>query len=125
MNVTSVTTPWNATFVGWAVRQAGAEPPKAAPAAASWRLWGEEVNPASMTPGVVAVFGPDAPATKISFAGIMLRRQPDCIEVVAGNVADRVVITCIKTSKLVSARRPVIPLPETAPVDSSAKTKGE
>ena len=78
-----------------------------------------------MTPGVVAVFAPEAASATSGFAGIMLRRQPDCVEVVAGNVADRVVITCIKTSRLVSARRPVMPLPEMAPADSAAETNGE
>jgi uncharacterized protein (TIGR02594 family) len=125
MNVTSVTMPWNATFVGWVARQAGAEPPNGAARAATWRTWGEDVNPANMTPGVVAVFAPETPTAGSGFVGIMLRRQADCIEVVAGNVADRVVITCVKASRLVSARRPMMPPPEAAPAAGAAPPRGE
>jgi uncharacterized protein (TIGR02594 family) len=125
MEVTSVTMPWNATFVGWVAKQAGAEPPKGAARAANWRQWGENVEFDKMTPGMVALFAPQQATAMSGFVGIMLRRQGDCIEVIAGNVADRVVITCVKASRLVSARRPVMRPPDPAPAEGAAQPKGE
>jgi len=124
MNVSSVTTPWNGAFVGWVAKQAGAEPPSGAAAAARWGRWGEDVDRTAITPGMVALFSPGNTASS-GFVGIMLRRQGDCIEVVAGNVADRVVITCVKASRLVSARRPVMRAPDPAPAEGAAAPKGE
>jgi uncharacterized protein (TIGR02594 family) len=124
MEVTSVTMPWSGAFIGWVARQAGAEPPRGAAANASWRQWGETVELDKMTPGMVALFQPPS-AARSGFVGIMLRRQGDCIEVIAGNVADRVVITCVKASRLVSARRPVLRPPDPAPAEGAAQPKGE
>jgi hypothetical protein len=58
-----------------------------------------------MTPGMVAVFAPNTPSTS-GLGGVVLRRQPNFIEVVMGNVANRVVITCIRESRLAGVRRP-------------------
>lgn len=125
MNVTSVTMPWSGAFIGWVARQAGAEPPRDAAVNASWGHWGDAVELTKIAPGMVAVFTPTSPAARSGFVGIMLRRQGDCFEVVAGNVADRVVVTCVKASRLVSARRPAPPPPDTAPPASATPPKGE
>ena len=124
MEVTSVTMPWSGAFIGWVARQAGAEPPRAAAVNANWRQWGENVEFDKVTPGMVAVFTPGGVGS--GFVGIMLRRQGDCVEVVAGNVADRVVITCVKASRLVSVRRPAVRPPDPAPAEGMAQQpKGE
>jgi uncharacterized protein (TIGR02594 family) len=123
MEVTSVTMPWSGAFIGWVARQAGAEPPRAAAVNANWRQWGENVEFDKVTPGMVAVFTPGGVGS--GFVGIMLRRQGDCVEVIAGNVADRVVITCVKASRLVSVRRPAVRPPDPAPAEGMAQPKGE
>jgi hypothetical protein len=93
------------------VRQAGAEPPNGAASFLKWRDWGIDVPPSELGPGMVAVYRLDTAAglpqsTSRLLVGVVLRRQPDCIETIIGNVADRVVITCVAANLLTGVRRP-------------------
>jgi hypothetical protein len=102
--------PWGGAFVAWIARQAGAPPPQGAAAFASWRNWGVEVPPQEAGPGDLAIFqlgaGPDVPESRSRLlVGPVLRRQPDCIETILGNIADRVVVTCVAARLLAGARR--------------------
>ena len=124
MNVSSTDWPWSGAFLGWAVKQAGAQPPRDSARVASWRQWDDEVPESSMSPGMVAVFQPNT-ATRSALAGIVLRRQPSCIEVVMGNIADRVVISCVRANMLVSVRRPAAFRAEAASAASEPAPKGE
>jgi uncharacterized protein (TIGR02594 family) len=119
------TLPWAGAFIGWVVKQAGAEPPTSAPRAAAWREWGEKVAPAGMAPGMVAVFAPLAGSGSSGLVGIVLRRQPQCVEVVMGNVAKRVVISCVAASKLVAVQRPSAFQPADSGAASGPAPKGE
>ena len=118
-NLTSL--PWAGAFIGWVVKQAGAEPAAGAPRAVAWRSWGA---PADVTPGTVAVFAPTNTAST-GVVGIVLRRQSKCIEAVIGNVVDRVVISCVAASRLTDVRRPSSALPESTPDASASKPRGE
>ena len=124
MNVSSTDMPWSGAFLGWAVKQAGAQPPRDSARVASWRQWDEEVPELGMSPGMVAVFQPNT-ATRSGLAGIVLRRQPSCIEVVMGNIVDRVVISCVRANMLVSVRRPAAFRAEAASAASEPAPKGE
>jgi uncharacterized protein (TIGR02594 family) len=104
MNVTS-NLPWNGAFLGWVVKQAGAQPPSGAARVLSWRNWDDEVARADLSPGMVAIFQPTS-SVSTGLGGIVLRAQPNCIEVILGNVADRVVISCVRADTLVTVRRP-------------------
>jgi hypothetical protein len=98
--------PWGTAFVAWTVRQAGLQIPAQNPAAGDgWRNWGEEVSTDAMTPGMVAIYRPKN-RPSVSHSGIVVRRRPNCIEMVAGNIADRVVITCVAVQAISTIRRP-------------------
>ena len=124
MNVSSVTTPWNGAFVGWVAKQAGAEPPSGAAAAARWGRWGEDVDRTAITPGMVALFSPGNTASS-GFVGIMLRRQGDCIEVVAGNVADRCRDHLRQGEPACQRAAPRDACSRPAPAEGAAAPKGE
>jgi hypothetical protein len=101
----SLTFPWGGTFLGYVVRSAGAEPPASAPAFMSWQTWGDAVPADAAAPGDIVIYsrGKLGPMPRL-FAGVMLKRHANCIDVVAGNVADRVVITCVRTAPLAVRR---------------------
>jgi hypothetical protein len=124
MNVTSTDFPWSGAFIAWVARQASLEPVSQAQLVARWKEWNEEVAEPNMSPGMVAVFQPTGP-TRSGLAGIVLRRQPNCIEVVMGNIADRVVISCVRANMLVSLRRPVSIRPDPKPVTREPTPRGE
>ncbi|MCF3643096.1 hypothetical protein LXM94_24350 [Rhizobium sp. TRM95111] len=90
--------PWGGVFLSWVVTSAGFEPPKAAPSFLAWQEWGRAVPPADAGPGMLAIFQRDGVPESRSrlMIGVILRVQPECIEIVGGNVADRVAITCIE-----------------------------
>jgi hypothetical protein len=98
--------PWGTAFVAWTVRQAGLQIPAGSPAAGDgWRSWGNDASTDAITPGTVAIYRSNNPRS-ISHSGIVIRRRPNCIEMVAGNIADRVVITCVAAPAISAIRRP-------------------
>lgn len=106
--------PWSGAFLAWVVSKAGGEPPEGAAQNERWRSWGADVAPTAALPGMVATFrfprSGESPAAGRHLSGIILRQQPDCTEVVAANIANRVVITCVAATYLLAVRRPVEPI---------------
>lgn len=102
----SQVTPWGGAFLNWVMRKSGAPTPGSASFTA-WLTWGEPVSMDKSAAGMVVIF--DFPgltqAPSGLLVGIMTRRKSDCIEVVVGNIADRVVITCVSGS-VKSIRKP-------------------
>jgi hypothetical protein len=114
ITVQNLTTPWGGAFLAWVVRQAGANAPKGPALFLNWQNWDDKVSSDLMAAGMIAIFRldlssdlPQAPSRRL--AGVVVRRQPSCIEIVAGNVADRVVITCVAAQAMDSIRRPRLP----------------
>lgn len=107
----NLTVPWGGAFLAWVVRQSGALPPGGAQSFLNWRNWADSVPRNQLEPGMVAVFRLDEAAglpqaSSRRLIGIVVQRRPDCIEIIAGNIADRVVLTCVVTNLLESIRRP-------------------
>lgn len=92
-----ISLPWSAAFIAFVIERAGLSPPPGAAAGQSWRGWGQPVPAEAISPGMVAVFARPGAATSPArlTVGIVVRRRPDCTEIIAGNIADRVVITCV------------------------------
>jgi uncharacterized protein (TIGR02594 family) len=99
-------TPWGGAFLNWVMRQSGAPVPRSA-AFQSWLTWGEDVPVDKAAPGMITIFDfpglPQAPSKLL--VGIFMRRRAECTEVVVGNIAGRVVITCV-TGSIKSVRKP-------------------
>ena len=59
---------------------------------------------------MIAIFrliGADIPEARSRLlVGVVVRRQKNCVEVVLGNVADRVVLSCVAADLLTDVRRP-------------------
>ena len=90
---------WGGAFLAWAVSQGGGMPPSGAAAFRSWQNWGTAVNPTSVQPGVIAVVETgqqQAPTPSGLMVGVFLHQRADCVEMVTGNIADRVVVTCVQ-----------------------------
>jgi hypothetical protein len=109
--VNDLSAPWGGAFLAWIVRQSGAQPPNSPASFFSWQKWGDDVPPILMTPGMIAVFKLDIAselpqARSRLLVGVFVRRQAGCIEIIAGNIADRVVITCVAENLLDTVRRP-------------------
>jgi hypothetical protein len=103
--------PWGGALLAWIYTQAGAQPPSGAAGFRSWLAWGDGIEPSAAMPGMLAIFDinrtKEAPeAVSRLLVGIVLRRQADCIEVVMGNIADRVVVSCVATAALAEVRKP-------------------
>jgi hypothetical protein len=89
--------PWGGAFLGWAMYKAGVEPPAQSASFLSWQTWGKSIPIDRGEPGMVGIF--DFPGLRQApsklLVGIILRRKPECTEVIVGNIANRVVITCV------------------------------
>ena len=63
---------------------------------------------------MIAIFrltGSDIPEVRSRLlVGVVVRRQKNCVEVVLGNVADRVVLSCVAADSLTDVRRPPLGL---------------
>lgn len=107
-NITAPTLqiPWGGAFLDWVMGKSGA-PVTGSAAFGSWQNWGTAVPSEQAQPGMIAVFDfpglPQAPSRLL--VGIVLRRTAECTEIIAGNIANRVVITCV-TGKVKFVRRP-------------------
>jgi hypothetical protein len=90
-------TPWGGAFLNWVIKRADASPENESPSFRSWLNWGDYVQTDTAKPGMIAIF--DFPylvqAPSQLLVGIFLRQRPECTEVVVGNIAKRVVITCV------------------------------
>ena len=97
--------PWGGAFLSWVVTRAGFEPPRAAPSFLAWQNWGVELPQDDVRPGTLAIFRranlPEASSRLL--IGVVLRKQRDCIEIITGNVADHVAISCIKGDRALRA----------------------
>ncbi|WP_210161117.1 hypothetical protein, partial [Bradyrhizobium sp. STM 3809] len=99
---------WGGPFLAWAVVQAGAKPPSAAAAFRSWLNWGTEISPLKAKPGMIAIVDTgqhQLPARSGLMVGVLLGQRADCVEMVVGNIADRVVVTCVH-GQVLSFRSP-------------------
>jgi hypothetical protein len=103
----SIRIPWGGAFLDWVMAQSGS-PTAGSASFISWLGWGESVPVDRAAPGMIVIFDfpglPQAPSRLL--VGIYVRRKAECTEVVAGNIADRVVITCV-SGPIKSVRRPV------------------
>lgn len=89
---------WGGAFLAWTVAQAGGTPPSSAAAFPSWLNWGTAIDPSNAKPGAMAIVETgqrQAPTRSGLMVGVLLRRRADCVEMVTGNFANRVVITCV------------------------------
>jgi hypothetical protein len=102
--------PWGGAFVAWAVSQSYISPPSQPAAFGNWQHWGNQVPTNSLKPGMIGIFelkGAEVPqAASRLLVGPILRRQPDCIELIIGNISNRVVISCVAEQSLRSVREP-------------------
>ena len=102
--------PWGGAFVAWVVKQAYVAPPVGAAGFKSWLHWSGKVGADALKSGMIAIFQLDNAELPESssrlLVGPVVRRQPGCIEVILGNIANRVVITCVATELLVTVRDP-------------------
>lgn len=98
--------PWGGAFLTWVVMKSGLKPPALSSAYNSWPAWGANVPNDSPEPGMIALFATKAvPGLTGSFlAGIVLRKRPDCTEIVTGNIVGRVVIACVSLPTAVVRR---------------------
>ena len=89
--------PWGGAFLTWVARRSQVDPPNSAAAYNNWVTWAQGIPTTDPEPGAVALFATKAvPGLRGSYlAGVVLRKLPDCTEIVTGNIADRVVITCV------------------------------
>ena len=75
--------------------------------------WGDTVAAAELGPGMIAIFRltrTDIPEVRSRLlVGVVVRRQ-NCVEVVLGKVADRVVLSCVAADSLTDVRRPPLGL---------------
>ncbi len=98
---------WGATFISWVIDRARLAPPDGAAAYASWRNWGVLVSPELVTPGMVAIFARPGGGSQPRYtAGIIVRQRETCTEIVAGNLGDRVAVTCVSEKPLEVRWRP-------------------
>lgn len=98
----SLKTAWVSAFVNWVMKGTGLPYTRSA-VALSWLQRGAPIDLANAKPGMLAIF--DRGMGR-GIVGIILRKRDDCLELIAGNVADRVSITCVSGS-LVGIRNPV------------------
>jgi hypothetical protein len=113
----SLKDPWGGAFIGWVVKQAGAQPPDGGINFLRWADWEIRVDTAKMRAGMVAIFRLDIdseiPESRSRLlVGVVLRQQPTCIETILGNIADRVVISCVHADLLREVRRPALAMGE-------------
>jgi uncharacterized protein (TIGR02594 family) len=109
--------PWGGAFLGWIVQNAGVSPPRGAASFNSWLDWGEERQQPS--PGLLAVFQmqslPEAPSRLL--VGVVLRQRKECVEIIGGNLVNRVAITCV-AAPAISYRVPPADSAEMVPAAS-------
>lgn len=94
---------WGGAFLAWAVAQGGGTPPMAAPAFRSWQSWGTAIEPSGAKPGhmvIVRTGQTTGPTPSGLMVGVYLRRRADCVEMVTGNMANRVAVTCVRGETL-------------------------
>jgi hypothetical protein len=93
--------PWGGTFLSWVMSRANIPSPGSA-SFRDWRKWGYSVPSNQVTPGMIAIFSkPGLPEARSGLlVGIILKLREKCTEIVAGNIADRVVITCVEEAPL-------------------------
>jgi hypothetical protein len=103
--------PWGGAFMAWVVKQAGVAPPPGPASFTNWLGWEKEVKLDAIAPGMIAIFHLDnasdvrqAPSRLL--VGVVLRQQADCVEIILGNISNRVVITCVAKPLLIGVRRP-------------------
>jgi hypothetical protein len=99
--------PWGGAFLAWVVTKVGIKPPAASAAYNSWLNWGEPSPRNAAEPGMIALFSTKVVPglTGAYLVGIVLRKRSDCIEIVTGNIVNRVVIACVALP-VASYRRP-------------------
>ena len=100
----TIGTAWGSAFLSWAVERSDLASPMSA-SYLSWKNWGVSVAADKISPGMIVIYSrPGFPeSSSMLVAGIVLRVNKDCMDIITGNVADRVVITCV-TAKPVDVR---------------------
>jgi uncharacterized protein (TIGR02594 family) len=85
---------WSGAFLSWVASSAGVVSPQSA-AHMAWLNWGSSTDREHAKPGMVAIFKRASGAPSNLVVGVILRVQPDCVEVIGGNFADHVSISCV------------------------------
>ncbi|MGO4128790.1 hypothetical protein AB4Z01_30650 [Inquilinus sp. YAF38] len=109
--------PWASVFINWVVAKADVSSPQS-PRSEAWRQWGTEVSFSDARPGMIAIYQRRGGGTQPQryMVGIILRKRDGCTDVIAGNVVDRVVITCVSGVPL-DVRWPVAQRPAMSPAE--------
>jgi hypothetical protein len=89
--------PWGGAFLTWTSLKADVPAPPLAARYDNWINWGSATPTSLPSPGQIALFKTRVVPglTGNHLVGIFLRKQPDCTEIISGNIARRVVITCV------------------------------
>jgi hypothetical protein len=102
--------PWGGAFLAWVLTQAYVKPPTGNVSYLSWQRWAADKPSTSIEPGMIGIFKLDTAEIPQSqsrlLVGAIIRRQPNCIETIVGNISDRVVITCIAEKLFLTSRGP-------------------
>lgn len=102
--------PWGGSFVAWLLTQIYTPPPTGGAAFQNWRRWAEEKPSTSIEPGMIGIFRLDnsevPQAASRLLVGPIVRQQSNCVEIIAGNISNRVVITCVDRGLFLLARAP-------------------
>lgn len=102
--------PWGGAFTAWLLTQVYATPPTGSASYMAWRHWAEEKPSKAIEPGMIAIFrldNSDVPQARSRLlAGPVVRRQSNCVEIIVGNITNRVVITCVDAGLFLVARAP-------------------
>ena len=90
-------TPWGGAFLSWVIEKSNAIP-LASASFTDWTNWGQKIPAESDTRGMIAIFPlPDLPqAPSKLLVGLILKIRAECVEIITGNIAERVAITCVK-----------------------------
>ncbi|WP_270938958.1 TIGR02594 family protein, partial [Falsiroseomonas oryzae] len=97
-------TPWSAVWLNWVFARAGIPTPRSGSNAA-WLAWGERLDGPRV--GAVAVM-PLATrgSAPVYHAGLVVRADPDCVLLVAGNTNNRVETRCYPPGRVQAFRWP-------------------
>ena len=98
----SETVPWSGAFVSWVLAQAGGA---GFARNANWLGFGTELTEPKR--GAIVVLNGMSPGSS-GQVGFLVERRDDCALVVAGNVNNRVALSCFPLSKVRSYRWPPI-----------------
>jgi len=100
--------PWGGAFLSWVIHESRSKPENPSPSFLDWVTWGKDMPTTEAKPGMLAIF--DFPGLRQAPSNLLVRvfvrQNKNCSEIIAGNIANRVVITCV-SAHLKSIRAPL------------------